>query len=161
MRYPGTISLREETFRAVLEDIGTSMKTAGFSNVVYIGDSGGNQRGMEAAAATLNERWAGSGTRAHFIPDFYTYDSVFEYMQNELGISEGESDGYHDDFVITSLMMVTDPQSVRHAQRVEAGLASINGLSIADLEATVETGKKLMQFRVDKTVAAIRASIGS
>jgi creatinine amidohydrolase/Fe(II)-dependent formamide hydrolase-like protein len=161
MRYPGTISLREETFRAVLEDVGMSMKTSGFTDVVYIGDSGGNQRGMEAAAAALNERWAGSGARAHFIPDFYTYSEVFDYMEAELGIAEGESDGYHDDFVITSLMMVTDPQSVRHAQRVEAGLASINGLSIEDLEATIEVGKKLMQFRVDKTVAAIKASIGS
>ncbi|MGD8330306.1 MAG: creatininase family protein [Acidobacteriota bacterium] len=161
MRYPGTISLREETFEAVLEDVGTSLKVAGFENVVFIGDSGGNQRGMEAAAAALNERWADSGARAHFIPDYYTYDSVFEYMETELGIAEGESDGYHDDFVITSLMMITDPQAVRYEQRVAADKATINGLSIADLDATVATGRKLMQFRVDKTVAAIRASIGS
>jgi creatinine amidohydrolase/Fe(II)-dependent formamide hydrolase-like protein len=161
MRYPGTISLREETFQAVLEDVGMSMKTSGFTNVVYIGDSGGNQDGMEAVATVLNERWAGSGTRAHFIPEFYAYNAVFDYMETELGIAEGEGDGYHDDFVITSLMMVTDPESVRHAQRVAAGKASINGLSIEDLEATVEIGKKLMQFRVDTTVTAIKASIGS
>jgi len=160
MRYPGTISLREETFVAVLEDVGMSLKAAGIQNVVYMGDSGGNQRGMEAAAAALNQRWAGTGVRAHFIPDFYTYNEVFDYMETELGITEGESDGFHDDFVITSLMMITDPESVRHAQRVEAGNATINGLSIADLDATVEIGKKLMQFRVDKTVAAIKASIG-
>ena len=58
MRYPGTISLREETFEAVLEDVGMSLMTAGFKNVVFIGDSGGNQRGMEAAAALLDERWS-------------------------------------------------------------------------------------------------------
>ncbi len=159
MRYPGTISLREETFQAVLEDVGMSLKAGGFENVVFIGDSGGNQRGMEAVTALLNERW--SDADAHFIPEFYTYRAVFEYMESELGISEGESDGFHDDFVITSIMAVDDPTSVRYEQRVAAGKASINGLSIEDLEHTVEIGKKLLQFRVDTTVKAINASIGS
>lgn len=159
MRYPGTISLREETFEAVLEDVGMSLKTAGFENVVFIGDSGGNQRGMEAVTALLNERW--SDTQAHFIPEFYAYGAVAEYMGAELGIFEGESDGLHDDYVITSIMAVDDPMSVRWEQRVAAGKASINGLSIEDLEHTIEVGKKLLQFRVDTTVKAINASIGS
>jgi creatinine amidohydrolase/Fe(II)-dependent formamide hydrolase-like protein len=159
MRYPGTISLREETFQAVLEDVGMSLKTAGFTNVVYIGDSGGNQRGMETVAGLLNERWAGEAN-AHFVPEFYTYRAVFEYMESELGIAEGESDGFHDDYVITSIMTVDDPVSVRHEQRVAAGKASINGLSIEDIEHTIEVGKKLLQFRVDTTVEAINAAIG-
>lgn len=159
MRYPGTISLREETFQAVLEDVGMSLKTAGFENVVFIGDSGGNQRGMEAVATLLNERW--TDARAHFIPEFYTYAAVFEYMETELGISEGESDGFHDDYVITSIMTVDDPVAVRYEQRVAAGKATINGLSIEDLEHTIEVGRKLLQFRVDTTVDAIKASIGS
>ena len=159
MRYPGTISLREEIFQAVLEDVGISLKAGGFENVVFIGDSGGNQRGMEAVAALLNERW--SDVHAHFIPEFYAYRAVFEYMESELGISEGESDGFHDDYVITSIMAVDDPMSVRYEQRVAAGKASINGLSIEDLEHTIEVGKKLLQFRVDTTVKAINASIGS
>ena len=61
---------------------------------------------------------------------------------------------------MTALMMVIDPASVRYEQRVAAGKASINGLSIADLEATVATGEKLMQFRVDFTVDAINAALG-
>jgi len=158
MRFPGTISLREETFRAVLEDVGMSLKAAGFENVVFIGDSGGNQRGMEAVAELLNERW--SDARAHFIPEFYTYSAVADYMGAELGIFEGESDGFHDDYVITSIMTVDDPTAVRYEQRVAAGKASINGLSIEDLEHTIEVGKKLLQFRVDTTVVAINASIG-
>ncbi len=160
MRYPGTISLREETFRAVLEDVGMSLKTSGFENVVFIGDSGGNQRGMEAVAAELSSRWSGSGARAHFIPEFYRYGDVFAYMESELGITEGESDGLHDDFVITSIMTVDDPASVRYEQRVAAGKASINGLSIEDLEHTIEVGEKLLQFRVDTTVEAIKESLG-
>ncbi len=160
MRYPGTIGLREETFRAVLDDVASSLRAHGFTNIVFIGDSGGNQRGMAAVAEALTERW-GASARAHYIPEFYRYREVFEWMESELGISEPTNDGFHDDFVITSIMTVVDPESVRHAQRVEAGKASINGLSIEDLEATVEIGRKLLQFRVDRTVEAIRSVVES
>ena len=159
MRYPGTISLREETYRAVLDDVASSLRAHGFTDIVFIGDSGGNQSGMAAVATALNERWRGSA-RAHFVPEFYRYAEVFEWMESELGITQPTNDGFHDDFVITSIMMAEDPESVRHAQRVAAGKASINGLSIADLEATIETGRKLLGFRVDRTVEAIRAAIG-
>ena len=158
MRYPGTISLREETFRAVLDDVASSLRAHGFTDIVFIGDSGGNQGGMAAVATELNERWRGSA-RAHFVPEFYRYREVFEYMETELGITEPTNDGIHDDFVITSIMMTEDPASVRHAQRVAAGKASINGVSIEDREATIEIGRKLLQFRVDRTVEAIQAAI--
>jgi creatinine amidohydrolase/Fe(II)-dependent formamide hydrolase-like protein len=159
MRYPGTISLREETFRQVLDDVASSLKAHGFQNIVFIGDSGGNQGGMEAVAASLNERWTDAS--AHFIPEFYEYEKVFDYMASDLGIEEPTNDGIHDDFVITSIMMVHDPATVRHSQRVSAGKATINGLSIEDADATIEVGQKLLQYRVDQTVKAIEAAIGS
>ncbi len=159
MRYPGTIGLREETFRAVLEDVASSLRAHGFADIVFIGDSGGNQAGMAAVADLLNERWGGSA-RAHYVPEFYRYAEVFAWMKDELGIEEPSNDGFHDDFVITAIMMTQDPESVRHPQRVAAGKASINGLSIADEDATVATGRKLLDFRVERTVDAIRASIG-
>jgi len=61
MRYHGTISLQQEVFEALLVDIGASLAQHGFEHIVYIGDSGGNQRGQMNAAGTLNERWAGPG----------------------------------------------------------------------------------------------------
>ena len=57
MRYPGTISLRQETFEAMLTDVGASLEAHGFEHIIYIGDSGGNQRSMAAVAARLNQRW--------------------------------------------------------------------------------------------------------
>ncbi len=122
MRFPGTISLRAETFQAVLEDVGMSLRAHGFEHIIYIGDSGGNQRGMEAAAAALNERWG--RPIAHFVSEWYRYNDVFAYMEEELGISEPSDDGLHDDFVITSLMMLEDPTSVRYEQRVAADRAT-------------------------------------
>ena len=155
--YAGTLSLTNETFEAVLRDVAGSLKNHGFEHIIFIGDSGGNQSGMGNAVAAVNEKWGEE--IAHFIPEFYRYRDVFTYMENELGISEGESDGIHDDFVITSIMMTQDLKSVRYDQRVKADKASINGISIADKEKTIEIGKKLLQFRVDTTVAAIKAAI--
>ena len=157
MRYPGTISLRQETFEAVLADVGQSLKAHGFTKIIYLGDSGGNQSGMANTAKALNGRWG--ATFAYFIPQFYRYADVFAYMERELGIKEPTSDGLHDDFVITSIMMVHDPATVRYDQRVAAGKATINGLSIAPKEQAIEIGRKLLQFRVDETVKAIRAAI--
>ncbi len=158
MRYPGTISLREETFQAMLTDVGASLRAHGFEHIIYIGDSGGNQRGMAAVAQALNQRWG--ETVAHHIPEFYDNAGVVAHMENELGIVEGESDGYHDFYWITALQMVTDPATVRYDERVAARKATINGVSIAPKEKTIEVGRKLMQFRVEQTVKAIRASIG-
>ena len=157
MRYPGTISLRQTTFEAVLDDVASSLRAHGFKHIVFFGDSGGNQTGMEAVAARLNERW--HDAHAYFIPEFYRYREVHEWMNNELGIYETDPEGIHDDFVITAIMMVTDPAMVRYDQRVAAGRASINGVSIAPKDETIATGKKLLGFRVKQTVKAIRAAI--
>ena len=156
MRYSGTISLRQETFEAVLEDVASSLEAHGFEHIVFIGDSGGNQRGMENVAKTLNERW--HKAHAHFIPEYYQYGGS-EFLESELGIVQTEDDGIHDSFGITSLMMVIDPTVVRYTQRVDAGLAKINGVPIAPKEETIEVGKKLMAFRVNLTVDKIHESI--
>ena len=157
MRYPGTISLREETFQAVLDDIASSLKAHGFKHIIFIGDSGGNQRGMRAVAERLNERW--TDAHAHYIPEYYDNNGVVAFMENELGIAEGESDGFHDFYWITALQMVTDPATVRYDQRVAKGLASINGVSIMPKEKTIDVGRSLMRWRADQTVKAIKAAI--
>jgi creatinine amidohydrolase/Fe(II)-dependent formamide hydrolase-like protein len=161
IRYPGTLSLRQETFQLVLTDVSNSLKSQGFTDVILIGDSGGNQRGLQATADVLNTAWAGTGATAYYIPEYYNYGDVLEYMENELGYVETVDDGYHDDFYITSLMMLTNPTSVRYHQRVQAGggLETINGLSITPINQALEVGKRLLEFRVEATVSAIHAAM--
>lgn len=158
MRYPGTISVREETFRMMLTDVARSLEAHGFTDIVFIGDSGGNQRGMAQVADRLNQQWTGS--RVHFIPEYYQAD-VVAFMNDELGIVEPRDDGYHDYYWITAQQMVTDPATVRYDERVKAGLAHINGISIAPMEETIDVGRRLIEFRVDATVEAIRASLAA
>ncbi len=162
MLFPGSISLTQETYVALLTDIVASLKQAGFSDIVLIGDSGGNQRGMATVADKLNGQWSGP-TRVHFIREFYDpgWVETEQYTERELGIAEGEHDGYHDDIWVTAMMMVTDPEQVRYRQRMDVGLASINGVSIADLDAAIELGQKMVDFRARYTAEAIRTAITS
>lgn len=157
MRYTGTITVRQETFEAMLEDVGRSLNQHGFEHIVYIGDSGGNQTGMEAAAARLNAEWG--KTKAHFIPEFYDNEGVQAHMETTFGIME-ESEGWHDTYWLTAMQASVDPETVRYEQRVKAGRASINGVSLVPLGRTIAVGEELLRWRIEQTVKAIRASRG-
>lgn len=156
MKYPGTISLTEETYAALLTDICASLAKHGFKHVVLIGDSGGNQTGMKNVAARLNAKWQSSGSRAHFIPEYYDYGGVTKWLEGE-GIKQ-TPEGLHDDFAITAMMLSVDPASVRATQRMAAGNFRINGVDLAPVEKTVALGKRIIDYRADLTVKAIRAS---
>ncbi len=161
MRYPGSISVRDETYVALLDDIASSLRQAGFRDIVLIGDSGGNQRGMQAVAEQLNARWADDPARAHFIVEFYSpgWEETERYTEQELGVAEGEHDGYHDDIWVTAMMAVTDPEQIRYRERVDADLASINGVDLRPLEETVELGRKMIEFRARFTADTIREAL--
>jgi creatinine amidohydrolase/Fe(II)-dependent formamide hydrolase-like protein len=157
----GTISLRQETFEALLTDIVTSFKAHGFENIMLIGDSGGNPRGMTNVAQRLNEQWAANPVVAH-IPEHYAYSTVGALLR-ELGVTkEGQpDDGLHDDPGITMNMMVADPESVRWSARVKADKATINGVSIADKDQALEIGRKIVEMRATNTAEAIRKAIAN
>jgi creatinine amidohydrolase len=159
MASPGTISMREDTFRAVLNDAAESLQAHGFKNIIFIGDSGGNQAGQKAVAEKLTAKWAGKALALH-IPEYYTYSEVAKYMTGH-GIVDGTSDNMHDDPIITLNMFIDDPNSVRYDARVKAGKASINGVSIADKAKNTALAKQIVEFRATTTVAAINKAIAS
>lgn len=155
----------QETYIAWLVDMGDSLRGMGFTEVYYLGDSGGNLRGMQAAADQLNERYGGTPTRFHHVAEFYNHTQVRQYIQEELGIPEemeynasSGSDGIHEELSIAAIMSVIDPSSIRYDQRVAAGRASINGISLEPLEQTQELGRKIIDFRTKLTVEAIQAA---
>jgi creatinine amidohydrolase/Fe(II)-dependent formamide hydrolase-like protein len=159
MKYPGTISLTEETYERLLTDICASFRAHGFEHVVLIGDSGGNQKGMKAVAARLDAKWAGGKTRVHFIPEYYDYPGVDKWLQQQ-GIKQVD-EGLHDDFVVTAQMMAVDPATVRAKQRQAAGKFRINGIELGPAEKTIAWGKKIIDFRAELTVRAIRKALAT
>lgn len=159
MRYPGTISVSEATFRALLTDIASSLKAHGFEHIVLIGDSGGNQPGMKAVAADLTAKWAGGKTQIHFIPAYYDYPGAFAFAERTLGWKQVD-EGHHDDPVISSIMMTVDPSTVRIHQRIASKKASINGIPLAPIDKAVAAGKRIVEYRADVTIAAIKKALG-
>ena len=158
MLYPGSISVREETFRALLTDIANSLRVHGFHHVIFLSDSGGNVTGMQAVAEELGKEWSGGETTIHYIAEYYDYPGVGEFLKS-LGIRQVD-EGYHDDAGISSQMIVVDPTTVRTKQRMAAGKMSINGVSLAPPEG-VGIGKKVIEYRANLTVAAIEKAIES
>ncbi|HEX3146903.1 MAG TPA: creatininase family protein [Gemmataceae bacterium] len=157
MKYPGTISLTEDTYQRLLIDICSCFKTHGFENVVLIGDSGGNQDGMEAVAAKLKVKWAGSKTRIFYIAEYYDHPNIDRWLARQ-GVKE-KSEGLHDSFAMTAQMMVVDPTTVRMKQRIAADKFRINNIELAPVEKTIELGKKIVDLRAETTVKAIRTAI--
>ncbi len=156
--------ISQETYIALLTDIGNSLRGMGFTEIYYLGDSGGNQRGQAAAAEALTAMYNGDPAVFHHVPEFYNHTQVRQYIQEELGIPEEMeynasqgSDGIHEELSIASIMSVLDPETIRYEQRVAAGGATINGISLEPIEETQELGRKLIAFRTQITVDAIQA----
>jgi len=158
MMYPGTISVRQETFRALLTDIASSLKAHGFIDIVLMGDSGGNQDGMEAVAEALSEEWTGSGTRIHFIPEYYDNPRWKAWLEDR-GVVEVD-EGLHDDVRHSAIMMLVNPTTVRADQRRAVDLFRINGVELDPMEETLALARALVDYQAEVTVDAIRNALG-
>jgi hypothetical protein len=56
-------------------------------------------------------------------------------------------------------MLAIDPESVRMKQRIAAGNFRINGVELAPAEKTIAWGKRIIEFRAETTVGAIRTAL--
>ncbi len=162
---PGSVFLSQATYRAVLTDMATSLRGMGFTSVILMGDSGGNQNAMKEVAAALDDKYKAAGTRFYFIPEYYDYSSVQKLIkangipeQIEIGASQG-SDRIHEEYGIDALMALYDPKSFRIDQRTKANRATINGVSLLPMSKTLEMGRKIVELRATLTVDAIRKAM--
>ncbi len=173
MEYAGTISLEPATFEALLTDICRSYKTHGFTDIVLIGDSGGNQTGMERVAKALNQKWSGERARVHYLPEYYTEDQWSYAFLKKLGITQIDKtppagqpqdqptawrNGIHDDVYYEAQIAVQDPRLIRMEQRLKAGLFTLHGVEMAPIDKTIEIGRKLAAYRAEITAKAFEAS---
>jgi creatinine amidohydrolase/Fe(II)-dependent formamide hydrolase-like protein len=162
MAYPGTITLPNEHFMKVVEFAARSFKVHGFKDIVFLGDSGPNQKGMQAVAELLNKEWTSSGVRVHFTLDYYTigYDltgGFAVWLQ-----SQGESledIGRHAGITDTSQLMAIDPKLIRMDKLAPGGDGKLTGISGNPTRASVAYGKKGLDLKIDAAVAQIQTSM--
>jgi hypothetical protein len=171
MNYPGTISLEPATYEALLRDIARSYKAHGFTDIILIGDSGGNQTGMKNVADTLNARWANETARVHFLTEYYNEDRWSYDFLKTLGITQVDStagrqrdarvdtrNGMHDDIYYEAQIAVQDPKLIRAEQRQKVGKLNLHGVDETPIAKTIEIGKKLAEYRAGIVAKAFKAS---
>jgi creatinine amidohydrolase len=164
----GSLYFTADTFKAVVRDMTTSLKSQGFKNIILIGDSGGDTAGLKAVAQELTAKWNGTPGVYH-IPEYYNWSQpavpggpTVRQFTTESGIPEKfDSDGIHDDYGLTSVLMAGNPKNVRLEQRIAANKTSINGISIVPKEKTIEFGRKVVEWRANVAVEAIKKALAT
>jgi len=160
MRWPGTITLDEESFEKVLESAARSLRLHGFRDIVLLGDSGPNQPGQRAVAARLNREWGRTPVRVHAIDEYYraSTDGVRDVLRSR-GYRDEEI-GSHAGMADTSLMLAIDPQMVR-VERLprETGSAAKDGVHGDPRRASVELGRLGVEVIVARTAQAIQRAL--
>jgi creatinine amidohydrolase len=155
MRYPGTITLPEDRFVALLTNAGRSLKSGGFTNVFFLGESGGNRNGLRQAAERLNELWKGEA-KAYWVDDYYTKSHADQnaWITANLKIPADQIGG-HANLLDTSELLFVAPQHVRR-DRLTGNDYPGNGVSGDPARSTAAIGKVFVQMKVDNAVAQIK-----
>jgi len=156
MRFPGTISIPDSAFKSLLDATGRSLKQAGFTHIVLIGDHGDYQGLLRDVAAQLNREWAKTPVRAYFIEDYYRVTQT-AYVQalRAKGLSDAEI-GSHAGVADTSLLLAVDPDLVRTDRLGSAQNNAANGVLGDPRASTAALGQIGVDLIVAQTVAAIR-----
>ena len=154
MRYAGTITLPNEHFMKLLEYAARSLAVHGFTDVVFIGDSGGNQGGMRDVAAMLNEEWAGEAARVHFVGDYYSAHGINDWLLEEYGHTP-ETIGGHAGIRDTSQLLYVAPQHIRTDKLAPLGGGEGMGVSGDPTLASAEKGRQGIQMKVDAALRQI------
>jgi len=157
MRYPGTITLPNVYFMKIFEYAARSLEAHGFTDIVFLGDSGGNQEGMKEVALALNAEWRGGKTRVHFVPEYYSENGFAEWLKSQ-GETE-ESIGNHAGISDTSQLLAIAPQHIRKDKLAKGGGAEGSGVSGDPTKATADYGKKGIDLKVETAVARIQKLI--
>ena len=153
MGKPGTITLPEDRFVELLVSAGRSLKSGGFTTILFVGESGGNRTGMRTAAGKLNELWKGEA-KAFWVDDYYTKSHADQraYISSKLGIPT-EQIGNHANIQDTSEMLFVNAKHVRKNKLAPGGGYENSGVSGDPTKATAELGKMFVQIKIDNAIA--------
>jgi creatinine amidohydrolase/Fe(II)-dependent formamide hydrolase-like protein len=147
---PGAISLPSPAYDMLLDAAARSLKVHGFTDILFIGDSGGNQAGLTNVANKLNEEWKDAGVKVFALTDYYTASRVYyrAWLQAAFGYDE-ETAGSHAGITDTSQMLFIRPAGVRKDQIKPWGGPKDSGVSGDPAKATAEIGKMGVEFKVN------------
>ncbi len=147
---PGAISLPSPAYDTLLDAAARSLKVHGFTDILFIGDSGGNQPGLTAVADALNEEWKGGNARVFALTDYYSASRVYyrAWLEAAFGYDE-QTAGSHAGITDTSQMLFIRPSGIRKDQIKAWGGPQDSGVSGDPSKATAEIGRMGVEFKVN------------
>jgi creatinine amidohydrolase/Fe(II)-dependent formamide hydrolase-like protein len=150
---PGIISHPGAAYNSLLDAAARSLRAGGFTEILLIGDSGGNQSGMTAVADSLNKEWTGSGVRVFALVDYYNKAraDMNAWLTKEFGY-DSRTIGSHAGILDTSQLMYIWPQGVRKEKIAPNGGSPDSGVNGDPTKATPEIGKQLVDFKVNAAI---------
>jgi creatinine amidohydrolase len=140
LAFPGTLSIADDTFGAMVVDLVSSLAQAGFSRIVLVPTHGGNFAPLAAAVEKLTDS---DRQRVVALTDLSVLLQVAQLGEREFGVPLPEG-GLHAGEWETSMLMAIHPDLV-HMDRAEAGYVgdpqeAIAGLFDSGVKSLSETG---------------------
>jgi creatinine amidohydrolase len=159
MAFAGTVSLREETYAAVLTDIAASLRAHGFTRIYFLGDSGDSQATEARVASQLDAEWSANGTRVFALGDYY---AVGNQRMSDALLADGETEatiGRHAGIRDTSELLQAHPAGVRTTLLAPngGGESSTTGTVGDPTRATKERGAAFLELKINAALAQIQA----
>ncbi len=158
MAFPGTLSIPEPVFAALLEYTARSLRAHGFTTIAFVGESGGNQAMQASVAARLSEEWSGQGVKVLQVGDYYSANGQVEWLEAQ---GESEADiGRHAGIRDSSELMAVYPGGIRfdRLQRNGGRASEATGVNGDPSHASAARGEALLKLKVDAAVKQIRAA---
>ncbi len=155
MRFAGTISLPNEHFVKVLEYTARSLAVHGFTDILFISDSGSNMRGIAEATEMLNKEWDGDPARVHDISDYYANNGFRDWLASEG--ETPESIGTHAGITDTSQVLYVKPEHIRTDKLAKSDNFDVTGVRGDPTRASAERGQKGIEMKVAAAVNQARA----
>ncbi len=161
MAQPGKITNPSPYFESLLDAAARSEKVHGFTDIILIGDSGSNQRGLTNVADSLNKEWAGTGVKVYALNEYYSksHEEIYAWLEKDHGYNRATV-GSHAGIMDTSQLMYVNPDAVRIENRLPSGGGRGSGVNGDPTKATAELGKRMIDSKVNAAVAQYRALKG-
>jgi creatinine amidohydrolase len=170
--FPGTMSLGEETFHAVVGDLVRSLAGGGFRRIVLLPTHGGNFAPLAAAVARLEEP---ERALVVALTDLGVLFQIAQLGEREHGVPLGEG-GLHAGEWETSLLLAIHPELVRSEQAqagftgelqeaiegifTKGGVAALseNGTLGDPTRASVEHGERYWELAIELVLEQVGAA---
>ena len=153
MDYAGTVSVPDKVFESLLEATARSYYRHGFKNILFIGDSFGNQVPQQNIANKLSSEWRDENITIAHISDYYNVEGQLEWLMQNKGLSKEQIGGHAGIRDTSEIMHIypeglrKDPWFVEGRDTGHSGLVTLSSKEIGEQMTTIKVESALKQIK--------------